>query len=148
MRYVKIGIGASCGGLYRNNLKVWLGGFHNFIGECNSFDVELWEVFLGLELAWKHGFKKVIVQVDNKFVVDALQGSSWLLKQGSNLITHILLLLPHFEEVQFHCIFKEANQYADYLAKLDMSGSFEVSWFDECPLALRSVFRMDWLCCF
>lgn len=55
----------------------------------------------------------------------------WMLFKGHlgcsslNLIKHIFLLFLHFEKVQFHHIFREANECADYLAKLGMSSSID-----------------------
>lgn len=76
-------------------------------------------MFLGLDLAWNHGFKKLIVKVDSKYMVDALQGSSRLFNHGLNLIRQISRFLPQFEKVQFHHIFRESDQCADYLMRLD-----------------------------
>lgn len=120
-------LGAVYGGNFHDNYGVWLGGFHNGIGNCNNFAAELWGVLLGWDLAWKHGFRKVIIQIENKTVVDSLSGASWSFKHGSILINHICRLLPLFQEMQFQHIFPEANLCADYLAKLSLSNVFEVS---------------------
>ncbi|EOY13577.1 Uncharacterized protein TCM_032178 [Theobroma cacao] len=39
------------------------------LGKCSAYRAELWGVLYGLRLAWDLGFKKVMVQVDNKMVV-------------------------------------------------------------------------------
>lgn len=66
-----------------------------------------------------------------------------MIKQDSNLARHILLVLPHFQEVQFPYLFREANQCADYLAKLGLFNSVNFFWFDECPFVLRRLLRLD-----
>lgn len=81
---------------------------------------------MGLELAWKRGFKNLIVQDGNKTVADALQGLPLKSKQGSSLARHILHLLQHFKEVRFIHIFRETIKCADFLAKLYLSN------FDGC----------------
>lgn len=87
-------------------------------------------------------FQKFTVQVYNKSVVDALQGSPWMIKQDSNLARH-MLLLPHFQEVQFHYIFREANQSTDYLAKLGLFSSVDFFLVCRVPIGLRRLLRLD-----
>lgn len=45
---------AGCGGLLRDENGNWIVGFV----------AELWGILYGLELAWKHGYRKVIIEAD------------------------------------------------------------------------------------
>lgn len=108
----KDNFGASCGGLFQNNFGRWIGGFHKFLGECSSILAELWGVLVGLEFAWKNNFKKIIMQVDNKKVVDVLADVDMNIHQGSSLARRcILLLLHNFEDVTFKHVFLEKKPY-------------------------------------
>lgn len=77
------------------------------IGNYNNLSAEFWGVLIGLEFSWKKKFKKVIVQVDNKVVVDSLDMSDLVLRQGLSLARRILLLTKKFEDVHFKHIYKE-----------------------------------------
>lgn len=124
--------------------KDWFGGFHKSNNVCNSLPIEFWGILRGLDLAWNRGFKNLMVEVDNIFVIEALQSPSLKNKQGSTLVRHILLLLHHFEEVQFKHIFRESNQCADFLAKLILHNNDDCVWFDSCLLGLRRLISSDW----
>lgn len=64
--------------------------------------------------------KKVIVQVDNKVVVDSLDMSDLVLRQGLSLARRILLLTKKFEDVHFKHIYKDSNKCVDFLNKLNL----------------------------
>lgn len=101
-------------------------------------------MLIGLDIAWKKGFKRLIIQVDNKFVVDVLTGSNLLQRHGSNLIRCILLLDKKFEALRFEHIYREFNCRADYLAKFGLSGLEGYTRFEDCPIELSQIIVNDY----
>lgn len=93
-------------------------GFHKNLGKCTSMVVEYWVVLVGLEFAWNKNFKKNIMQIDNKSVVDSLSGVVMNTDQGSSIVSRIFLLLQKFDEVIFKHVFRESNLCVDFMAKL------------------------------
>lgn len=87
---------ASCGGLFRDIYRHWQDGFHKIIGHCNNLNVEFWGVITNLDFVWKKDFKRLIIQIDNKFVVEALAGTNLMQMHGSNLITRIIFQVRGF----------------------------------------------------
>lgn len=77
------------------------------IDNCNNLSAEFWGVLISLEFSWKKKFKKVIVQVDNKVVVDSLDVSNLILMQGLSFARRILLLTKKFKDLHFKHIYKE-----------------------------------------
>ncbi|KAE8697871.1 RING/U-box superfamily protein, putative isoform 4 [Hibiscus syriacus] len=56
------------GGVLRDNFGNWMSGYHRDISRCSMFQDQLWGVFDGLNIAWNHGFRNIIVetvQTDN-----------------------------------------------------------------------------------
>ncbi|XP_039039774.1 uncharacterized protein LOC120177842 [Hibiscus syriacus] len=55
----------SVGGVIRSSEGIWLTGFHKSIGIVTPIQVELWAIYIGLHVAWSHGFELLQVQSDN-----------------------------------------------------------------------------------
>lgn len=55
---------AGCGGLIRNSDGRWLKGYTRKIGNCDAFCAEMWGMYLGMQLAWRHGFHHLQVESD------------------------------------------------------------------------------------
>lgn len=50
----------------------WIKGFTHNLGSCSVPKAEVWVVLQGLELAWKQGFRKVVIETDSKLVHDLI----------------------------------------------------------------------------
>lgn len=63
------------GGLIRNEMGVWLGGFCANFGKASRLVAELWGMLFGLRLTWQLGYRKMIFENDSlsdiKLVEDA-----------------------------------------------------------------------------
>ncbi|XVF88615.1 hypothetical protein PTKIN_Ptkin19aG0065200 [Pterospermum kingtungense] len=59
---------AGAGGIFRDTNRDWLKGFMYRIGSCSAFIAELWAVFMGLKIAWEHGYRQLILELDSKLV--------------------------------------------------------------------------------
>ncbi|CAA7049014.1 unnamed protein product [Microthlaspi erraticum] len=63
---------AAAGGVLRNHLGDWCGGFALHIGRCTAPLAELWGVYYGLCIAWDRRIPKLEVEVDSELVVEFL----------------------------------------------------------------------------
>jgi len=47
---------AGCGDLFRNSDDRWIKGYSQKIETCDAICVEMWGMYLGMQLAWRQGF--------------------------------------------------------------------------------------------
>lgn len=62
----------SSAGLLRNNNGDLIAGYCRKFGGCSAVRAELWEIHDGLHMAWKRGYKQVILDSDSKIAVDGI----------------------------------------------------------------------------
>ncbi|WRX31359.1 Ribonuclease H domain - like 10 [Theobroma cacao] len=72
-----------------------------------SYQVELWGVYEGLNLAWNLSYKKIDLQVDNKMVVQVINTPSAHPHLNLDLIQAIHSLLQRQREVVIRHVFME-----------------------------------------
>ncbi|KAE8715696.1 hypothetical protein F3Y22_tig00110160pilonHSYRG00138 [Hibiscus syriacus] len=52
----------SIGGVFRSSAGDWIIGFHKSIGITTPLQAKLWAIYIGLQLAWTHGFDLLQIQ--------------------------------------------------------------------------------------
>ncbi|EOY11431.1 Uncharacterized protein TCM_026608 [Theobroma cacao] len=62
---------AAAGGVLRDSLGQWRGGYTMRLRRCTAYWAELWGECRGLKHAWDLGFRRIVLQVDSKIVVQA-----------------------------------------------------------------------------
>ena len=67
---------AAGGGVIRDSLGNWVVGFARKLGSANSFTAEVWALRDGLMLCLQRNFSAIIVEIDAKALVDALNSPS------------------------------------------------------------------------
>uniref|UniRef100_A0A6N2MZS1 RNase H type-1 domain-containing protein n=1 Tax=Salix viminalis TaxID=40686 RepID=A0A6N2MZS1_SALVM len=67
---------AGAGGVIRDHMGTWIGGFARNIGICSSVTAELWAIYEGLKLTWDKGFRKVYLESDSRVVIALFNGES------------------------------------------------------------------------
>lgn len=75
------------GGVIRDHMGSWIGGFARNIGTCSSVTAELWAIYVGLQLTWEKGFRNVVLESNSKVVVRLLKAGGG--GRNYNLIMHI-----------------------------------------------------------
>ena len=120
---------AGCGGLLCNSEGSWLKGFARGVGCTTSCVVELWALRDGLNLASSLGIESLIIQLDALAIVHLLNNSV------ANLALELLLsdcrnLLRTFPRTRIEHVYREANQCADALTKLEAKFSAMFIYFD------------------
>ena len=65
---------SAAGGVLRNSMGGYLGGFMANLGYCSVLATKLWGLLYGIRVAWDLNYKHVILESDNKCVVEAIHG--------------------------------------------------------------------------
>ena len=63
------------------------------IGYCSVTVAELWGVYQGLIIAWDHGVRWLLVEVDSRCVVEMLNNLGEMTNEYSPLVTSIKELM-------------------------------------------------------
>jgi ribonuclease HI len=63
---------AGCGGFLRGSDDRWIKGCVRKIGMCDAFHTEMWDMYLGLNVAWRENITHLIVESDSNFFVDMI----------------------------------------------------------------------------
>lgn len=108
---------AWCGGVMRDENGVWLRGVECNIGWASVNEAELWGVIDGLELPWKSGRRKVIIEVDSERIAKSLTAANKAYMGKNNLSHKCKSLIKRDWDIKVSRIFREQNKVADGLAK-------------------------------
>ncbi|GAU46467.1 hypothetical protein TSUD_402340 [Trifolium subterraneum] len=134
---------AGCGGIIRNNIGDWIGGFAKHVGSCSAFVAELWGVLEGLNYAWKLGFKKVELEIDSAIVVDAVNSGETNSAMGIALIRSIRRIIALNWNVKVYHSYRESNLCADAFANLGCALDENIVFFDTCSSQIRNLLFAD-----
>ena len=96
-------------------------GFARNICYCSSITAELWAIFVGLQLTWEKGFRRVILETDSKIVVGIINGDIVRVDRNYNLVMQIKDILGRDWEVRLFHVYREANCVADWLANFGLT---------------------------
>ena len=109
------------GGVIRDHMGSWIGGFARNIGFCSSVTAELWAIHVGLHRTWDKGFRKVVLESDSKVIVGIIKGDTVRVDRNYNLIMQIRGLLGREWEVKIFHVYREANYVVDWLANFGLT---------------------------
>lgn len=130
---------AGGGGLIQNQEGGWVKGFSRAIGISSSVDAELWALRYGLRICCSMGLQALEIEIDSKVVADWAVGSTSINTAHSMLISNYKYLMEQLPRVKFKHYFKEANQYANFLAKKGAAQEQHFRIYDD-PLGDMSMF--------
>jgi ribonuclease HI len=108
---------AGGGGVIRNHLGDWVGGFSRAIGFTTSVQAELRALKDGLLLAIDLEILNLEIEMDSLVAVDLIKSSTTSNAFFSTVVDDCRYLLERFEQKSLKHIFREANSCADLLAK-------------------------------
>ena len=111
---------AGAGGAIRDNMGSWIGGFARNIGICSSVTAELWAIYIGLQLVWAKGFRKVLLESDCRVALGLITGDCVKIDRNYNLTMHIRAMLGRDWEIVTGHVYREANCVADWLANFGL----------------------------
>lgn len=108
------------GGVVRDDRGNWVVGFFRKIGKTNNFAVEIWALHDGLYLCNQMNLASIIVELDSKALVDALNNPSYANSMISPLFDDCRLLASNIPCLCFRHIYHKANMCVDRLAKIGL----------------------------
>lgn len=134
---------AGCGCVLRNHEGHWIVGAARNLGICSSGKAELWGAWLGLHMAWEHGFRRVMLETDSSIVYNLLTTSvqdSW----GEDVLVNecrSLLTLDWILDVKK--IYRETNYVADGVVNWVLNREVGVHVLSNPPTMLCSRLLAD-----
>ncbi|CAA7037248.1 unnamed protein product [Microthlaspi erraticum] len=134
---------AAAGGVLRNNVGEWCGGFALNIGVCSAPMAELWGVYYGLYIAWEKQVSQVEVDIDSELVVGFLKNGIGEAHPLSFLVRLCHGFITKDWTVRFTHVYREANRLADGLANYAFSLPFGFHDLPLAPASLESILQDD-----
>ena len=131
----------SCGGVVRDEEGNWRAGFTRRIGATISFEEELLGLRDGLILCSNLNISSLVVELDAKAIVDVLLNVDYVNNVISPILDDCKLLVTRFSRLQVKQCYREANQCADYLARMGISNNLDLIYFESPPVDIVSVFE-------
>ena len=127
---------AGGGGLIRDEQGNWVIGFTRKIGKANSFLAEIWALRDGLILCNQLDLNAVMVELDAKALVDALNNPFYVNSIISSLFDDCRQLVAQIPHLSIKHIYCEANRCADRLANLGSCQSLDFISYSFPPVDL------------
>ena len=124
------------GGLIRNEQGDWVAGYTKKVGKANSFVAEAWALRDGLMLCNQMNLSNVIVELDAKALVDALNNPDFNNSVISPLFDDCKQLAAQIPQIVFRHIYREANLCADRLANVGRLQSLDFILYTSPPVDL------------
>jgi ribonuclease HI len=109
---------AGGGGVIRNHVGDWVGGFSRAIGVTTSVQAELKALKDGLKLAIDLGILHLEIEMDSLVAIELVKSITIPNAFLSTIVTDCRSLIERFEICSLKHIFREANGYTDLLAKV------------------------------
>ncbi|KAF7815339.1 reverse transcriptase [Senna tora] len=103
--------------LARNENGNWLFGFAKHLLKGCVDHVEIWSIFFGIITGWEKGFKHVVVESDNRNVINLICNGYDGPHPLRNILSRIRELLNRDWHVKIKHVFREGNMVADCLAR-------------------------------
>ncbi|KAK3221086.1 hypothetical protein Dsin_015056 [Dipteronia sinensis] len=122
----------STGGVVCDHLRSWLGDFVLNKGIGTVIEAELWGLFEGLDMVWRRGFRKVVVENDSMFIVHFIEKDTNPNQSMFSLIQSCKRLIISDWNCIVKYVYREGNM-ADELAKMGCNMEFGVLFFEEPP---------------
>ncbi|CAI0402747.1 unnamed protein product [Linum tenue] len=109
-----------------------MGAFVENLGVCTITRAEIIAAIRGLQLVWRNGYRKVLLQMDSTTAINILTSSEHMEQRYFILVQQFQELLNKSWEVKISHIYREGNKVTDFLANKVHSSSigyhdFEVS---------------------
>jgi ribonuclease HI len=134
---------AGGGGVIRNHLGEWLGGFSRSIGFTTSVQAELRALKDGLLLAIDLEILNLEIEMDSLVAVDLINSSNTSNAFLSTIVTDCRCLLERFDHWSLKHVFREANGCADLLAKSGCAQQHDLLYFPNAPAHVLEALAFD-----
>ncbi|XP_059281168.1 uncharacterized protein LOC132034836 [Lycium ferocissimum] len=134
---------AGLGGLLRDDEGVPICACISKVPYDDIYLVELLAIWRGLTLALNFGIKMIWVESDSMSAVKAINKEQPYNQKASSCLQHIWKILRKFQKYQVTHSWRETNRAADYLSKMDISGSDIVMWPTDFHSSLCKIITED-----
>ena len=134
---------AGGGGVIRNHVGDWMGGFSQAIGITTSVQAELRALKDGLNLAIDLGILNLEIEMDSLVVVELVNSITTPNAFLSIIVTDCRSLTERFESCLLKHIFREANGCTDLLAKTGCDQRLDFISFSNAPAYVLEVLAFD-----
>lgn len=108
---------AGCGGVLRDSSRCWLNGFATHVGLANALEAEAWGLYYGLNLAWNHGYIKLIVELDSKTLIATLHQDISPTNPLFPIIASCKNIISRDWSIRIQHSYREGNRATNLLAK-------------------------------
>lgn len=122
---------AAGGGIFRNHLGDFIGGFVVSLGITFAFRAELLATMYAIELSYRYGWRSLWLESDSEMVVKAFANHSIVPWDLRNRWLNCISILSSMRFYVTH-IFREGNICADRLAKHGLSQDGLI-WLSSLP---------------
>ncbi|CAL9017353.1 unnamed protein product [Prunus brigantina] len=132
------------GGVIRDHLGNWIGGFAVNLGKGQILEAELWGLFFGLNLAITRSIRDIVAEMDSVNAVNLILSNDLnICHPMAGLVNSCKRLLSQIPRCSLHHIYREKNSVADRLAA--WSHNIELGcWFlEEIPTWLGPLLLDD-----
>ncbi|KAF7812868.1 ribonuclease H [Senna tora] len=134
---------AGIGGLFRDSNGSWITGFSGAIEVNSNMVEELMAIRCGLSIGRDRGIVNLLVESDSLEAVNLISMGDSSFHSLGNILEDIRQLSSSFGKISFRHIFREANQSADFLAKLGLQGSVKLTLWEDPPSGLALALLAD-----
>jgi ribonuclease HI len=134
---------AGGGGVLRDFLGNWIGGFSRSIGITSCVQAELRALKDGLLLALDLEIFKLEIEMDSSVAVESLKTTSMRNVFLRTIVDDCRLLLERFEATTIKHIYREANGCADALAKTGCVQHVNISFYPSAPAHVLEALAFD-----
>uniref|UniRef100_A0A2N9GG55 RNase H type-1 domain-containing protein n=1 Tax=Fagus sylvatica TaxID=28930 RepID=A0A2N9GG55_FAGSY len=134
---------AGGGGVIRDSLGNWIGGFSRSIGITSCVQAELRALKDGLLLALDLEISKLEIEMDSSVAVESLKTTSMPNVFLRSIVDDCRLLLERFEATTIKHIYREANGCADALAKTGCVQHVNISFYPSAPAHVLEALAFD-----
>uniref|UniRef100_A0A2N9IH06 RNase H type-1 domain-containing protein n=1 Tax=Fagus sylvatica TaxID=28930 RepID=A0A2N9IH06_FAGSY len=134
---------AGGGGVIRNHVGDWVGGFSRVIGVTTSVQAELRALKDGLNLAIDLGILHLEIEMDSLVAVEFVNSITTPNAFLSTIVTDCRSLMERFEICSLKHIFREANGCADLLAKAGCDQTSNFISFPNAPAYVLEALAFD-----
>ena len=134
---------AGGGGVIRNHIGDWVGGFSRAIGITTSVQAELRALKDGLNLAIDLGILNLEIEMDSLVAIELVNSITTPNAFLSTIVTDCRFLMERFERCSLKHIFREANACADLLVKTGCDQRSNFISFSTAPAYVLEVLAFD-----
>ncbi|WOH07011.1 hypothetical protein DCAR_0626440 [Daucus carota subsp. sativus] len=135
--------GSGFGGLFRNYKGDPICAYASKASHDDIFMVELWAIWRGLVLALSLKIDTIWIESDSLSVVNTINRKQPHGPKPSDCLNHIWKMLEKIDRYQVTHTWREANRAADYVAKMNSTGTDVVISPSDFPDALRKIIEDD-----